>query len=787
MGILDTVFFPKKKKNIFNMARYLHDLESGHFRDVFNLGIQEIGQGSWRLKDFTKEPNAVFGGAMGSGKSKATIYTALTWMLANSDQTIMFITDSLKGAVDYKELFNLPQVYTEFTESGIHKIVDLLYDEIQERKKLFSELKAESIVQYDKNVQKWNRMHPNDQRPDKMARCLLLMEEFHAVPYQIMNFHQDFKKELTTASKFHQIMRVGRSYGVWVMACSQKITASDIPSEIVPNFTQKQIFKVSKAESLYFLSNPMASNLMTDQKGRCITEEGPVQFPLIPETTQAALLEKYAQPLTAGCAYLTDQLIKDYLAGRSTEELYKFKRLTDLVSGIQNFDHKVVISLLHKKMGHIVNPPPEGDKYDLSCIVDWPNVGAVGDRKVAVMARIGNKLSSKHVARLAKAMEQYRCSNGIIYTTEQSITKSVYTEANEIGIEIVDQEDLLALAKTVESNKEKNLEFDPTQLADDDKESGEYQKRKEKESSGKEELEKDYQYQSKSKEQIKKEAEEKAKEFVNQIHYPEIDDDELESEEYDYPEEIHIPEGLDGEDPHNYPEDFVEDENSEEEPFSDYEDQEDLDEEDVDIDNQQINEEEDYSGLLIADKPNFKPLKRIPVRSNFNLKSDETARLLIHLLRNEKGEVFRALFLSIADKEVRHKFFLDREVSGEFKISDMKRLGITSYINWNDQQEVLSHEEFKERFNDYLSNFDASEFPVQSFCWQNDLEFIESQMESKKVSKPKTIEDLIISTYSFEKEQTKRDFLISEFGIKNIKDDLFEEIMKDYQLWFSIF
>ena len=43
MGLFDSLFFPKKKKNIFNTKRYLQDLEKGLFRNKFNLGIQYWG------------------------------------------------------------------------------------------------------------------------------------------------------------------------------------------------------------------------------------------------------------------------------------------------------------------------------------------------------------------------------------------------------------------------------------------------------------------------------------------------------------------------------------------------------------------------------------------------------------------------------------------------------------------------------------------------------------------------------------------------------------------------
>ena len=240
---------------------------------------------------------------------------------------------------------------------------------------------------------------------------------------------------------------------------------------------------------------------------------------------------------------------------------------------------------------------------------------------------------------------------------------------------------------------------------------------------------------------------------------------------------MEVPEWLEADDPYDYPEDFDAVENEEEEDSS-----LDLDQEDPQT------EPDEYADLLMGERAKTKQQKRIPVRSEFNLRAEDTASLSFHLQKNIEGEVYRCLFLVMVNDSIKHKYFLDRKVQGDFEISDLRKLGITATQQWNEQPEVLSDEEFKSRFNEYLENFKVSEFPVRSYCWDKDKDFLLQYLDtSSKVEKPKTIEFLMKTEYQFSDEQTKRSYLLSEFKVKGIKDDMFEEIVKDFELIISIF
>jgi hypothetical protein len=70
----------------------------------------------------------------------------------------------------------------------------------------------------------------------------------------------------------------------------------------------------------------------------------------------------------------------------------------------------------------------------------------------------------------------YGCSRGIIYTTVSDIPIAVYRAAVEAKIEVVDEEDLLRLARQIEAGIVVASSISPDNLASPEKESGDYQK-----------------------------------------------------------------------------------------------------------------------------------------------------------------------------------------------------------------------------------------------------------------------------------------------------------------------
>lgn len=450
---MNNFFFPPQVTNIFDAKRYITDLEKGVFRDYFCLGVVDGDGGKWLLKDFFEEPHALFVGATGSGKSVAAAFTCVTYMAANSDQTIMFVCDTAKGAADFSPLFGLPQVYKAVNEKGydadegVRRVFDLGYSEAMARQELLNEGDgAPKLTAYEQK------------KGVKLARIVIVMDEFHMIPYKVLDFDKNFKKKYTAAEKFHTLMRIGRSLGIFVIGASQKSTKSDIPSEVVGSFLNKIMFKVSPGEAHYVLGDGRPALLKGDQKGRAYSESGMIQFPIFgsnPKSTAEVLanmqllLAKYAKPLNATCAYLNPQLISDYLNGKDTKELYKNKKLSELAETIESLKGELVLEVLHEKLGQSwKSVDSRTDLHGICGIVTDDN-----GEKFTIMYDSTGKVTPRSVENLCNSAKKHGALSGILYCPSVGLSTSVHKSARGDGLIVFDHNDLIRIARQIDSGR----------------------------------------------------------------------------------------------------------------------------------------------------------------------------------------------------------------------------------------------------------------------------------------------------------------------------------------------
>lgn len=149
----------KKKENghraFFN--DYVKELTKGTYKNKMLYGLKEDGSG-YLIVDPVGEPGSYFCGGMGSGKSIAMRFSAATHMLSNNDKTFYFFVDPHKGMSDYRVLFldenNYMRSNTVFLEekAQIDKMIDFLYNELNERKKFFNRVSAYNIYEFHKKA-----------------------------------------------------------------------------------------------------------------------------------------------------------------------------------------------------------------------------------------------------------------------------------------------------------------------------------------------------------------------------------------------------------------------------------------------------------------------------------------------------------------------------------------------------------------------------------------------------------------------------------------------------------
>lgn len=750
-GILEKLFIPDVARNEFTAERFIHDLRHKRFRDHFNLGICEQKGGTWLLKNFEKEPNALFVGQMGSGKSQAAKFTLFTWLLSNSDQTRIFIVDIIKGAQDYKVFFDLPQVELIDTAEGIHRVLDLVHEEMHERQKIFNAAGANNLSSYEQQTGR------------KMDRVVVLFEEAHAVMTEL-GFDKNYKNEGSTAFKYWQLMKVGRAMGLWFIACSQKSTKSDLPPEVIDNYTQKQVFAIGPTESTYLIGNRKANTeLSSERPGRCITDNGQVQFPFVEDKHMAKALQAFVKPNDANSAYLKDNIISDYLTGKSSEAIYQHKKFVDLAKQIDNLDAEVVIKMFHRAGGATVeSKDPKIDRNAIAQIATFPN-----QQRTAVMIKTGvKKIQDKYIKQLMKGIIKHQCDNGILYTTAVSIPVSARKLALESGIELVDLEDLIEQAEYLDRSKEnkEQAQLDPEHLANPIKE------------------------------------EEAAKYQGGGVASRELDDEEDDDED-DLEEEMDDENNND----FNYDEELVENKNTNQEvdDIKETEQREStnqnnsVDDEDDDGDLSdsflhefidQLDENEEQKNTQADEDINIddlKALKRPAVnREMKQLKPEDNPSIMIHCLKNEAGEIYRVLFYTIVRNQKYHRYFIDKKIRGNLDFVQKKKLGVRSVEEWNNNALVLSESDFNTELTNFLNNFIRCENPVYLICWKKDLDFVVNNIieRSSNVSdRPTVLEESFFDIFKI--EQSRKD-LLEDLSIQvNVADKFFEELEKDFELW----
>lgn len=288
-----------------NSKLTIKDLEKivkeGLLKDKFLMG-QMSDTGELFSKDFLKEPNALFAGSMGSGKTVALMMTISTWMMANSDNTQLFIVDMLKGANDYQNLFGFKQVHPVVgSREKLLNLIDMLYDEAMARRDELNSVQAESIQDYESKTGK------------KLSRCVVVFEEFHAIPYGELDFHNQYKIQGTPANKLHVLYRIGRSYGIWFLMATQKATKSDIPPELIANAVTKLAFRMSKAESAYLIGSTKAGELTALERGVAESDWGKIAFSYWSPEELKVLLLKYVNDTEVEGLVITTALINEKL------------------------------------------------------------------------------------------------------------------------------------------------------------------------------------------------------------------------------------------------------------------------------------------------------------------------------------------------------------------------------------------------------------------------------------------------------------------------------------------
>lgn len=418
---------------------YEEMIRNNSFDDKFCYGISQEARGFHLLNPFEK-PGALYVGAMGSGKSQGMRFTILTHMLTNSEKTVYLLYDQVKDMGDYKIMFPLRSNVAKALGDGtkIIPIIEMLYSEILARQVEFRKYTAADLRDYEKIMKKNN---PNF---EGLARIVFAAEEFHAITSNpTLNFQYKNDVEGTAAWKLRQIMRIGRSYGVFLLAATQRFTSDDFPTALKPAIAMQMCFRAATVADVSFMGLSQAVDIQIP--GRCAYVGGSyIQYPWMPDSSAQNLLNKYFKPLKAK---LLKYQMDDYhtaFESEGNEGLVDVLSFENVTKNYQQYSFPKICSKFlnafdftvekQQKPALIANfiATRNSEKYAVVCFADQRDVNP--DKQIAGLKNVLNLLNVDKI---------------LVFFAEQqppSIKGNLPS-----GSLVIDKHDLLSMAKTLDS------------------------------------------------------------------------------------------------------------------------------------------------------------------------------------------------------------------------------------------------------------------------------------------------------------------------------------------------
>lgn len=260
---LDTDY--ENTQNINEHIKMLWDKELNQLNENELLFGYSLEKRTIVKRDFTKFPNSLFVGSMGTGKTNAQISTLKSFI--NKPNSIAYICDAIKGAQDYQNMFSNPKVIPVLDDKlKLIETIDSVHLELKRRLKIFDESEVFSLEGY------------KNKTGIELDRVLIVLEEFD---YICKNLLVKGIELTTLGNKIKDILRTGRTLGIWVSACSQKSITSDILEPLLRGFCNRFIFQISSADAEILINGAgeLIKHLTQEDRGLCISEDGIIHFP----------------------------------------------------------------------------------------------------------------------------------------------------------------------------------------------------------------------------------------------------------------------------------------------------------------------------------------------------------------------------------------------------------------------------------------------------------------------------------------------------------------------------
>lgn len=443
-NILNKILISPIGKEPGDISSYMKSLEEGQFYGVFNYGISEEKRGFLLVNPLT-DPGALYCGGMGSGKSIAMKFTLVTHLLANSENTIYILYDGLKGMGDYKILFDLKDnVAIALNDPAkVVPVIDMIHGEMMARKEEFAKYNANGILEYDEIMKK------KDPSYKGLARVVLAMEEFHQVPNsEQVKFAYTVDNPGSVAFQLKELMRVGRSYGLTLIAATQRAVADDFPSTLKAGISQMMAFRVSNINDVSALNLTHAGDIRPGNPGRCAYMGGFIQFPYMTDNVATWLIKKYYKPLKAKCIKYNIADFQKAFSGDGNSGMVLVKPFRDILINHKQYSHLDIASRFLRTFDFTVEPQ-KNDAFMCNLIAER-------DGKKFVVLVITNPTTmgtQKAAQSFSEAKKFFKADSVIAISIDKNISGPISSFVDKEKGFVVDNEDFLKMAGILDNRQ----------------------------------------------------------------------------------------------------------------------------------------------------------------------------------------------------------------------------------------------------------------------------------------------------------------------------------------------
>ena len=213
------------------------------------------------ILDFKISPNALFGGASGSGKSVSVIMAMVNLIQFNTSDEVNLYIDMLSNKQDLKLMRNL--THFKYYGKDLNKVYNELkyiVKEMKNRNKLFDESDYNGAIT---NIYEYNDKFKNN----KLPIVYFIIDEVASFS---INGSEETKDEENIKKKCNALMwkiaREGRSAGIYSVLCTQRGSLSNMSGEIKGNLSNQVCFYFpNTASSLTILGDGDLATLAVKQ------------------------------------------------------------------------------------------------------------------------------------------------------------------------------------------------------------------------------------------------------------------------------------------------------------------------------------------------------------------------------------------------------------------------------------------------------------------------------------------------------------------------------------------